>query len=125
MKQWMILTLTTLSLGNLAFANYVCQNDGQEKLTVTHLPSASTNSKTESILATLETPLQTQNFNGFHNKVGGYHLSDDQGQSVELQLSKSWVEYGGHCGRCTPKLIENTFAKLTLPNGEIHNFTCQ
>jgi len=130
MKYWIATTIMTLSLSSQAFGDYTCSNE-TEILNVKILDiSADSLNPTKTVFATLESADQKQTFSGNLSHAGSsiaenYDLEDEQGQAVDLKISTTTESYGGRCGRCSPAPTLTSYAKLTLANGEVHDFVCK
>jgi hypothetical protein len=128
MKQCLMIAMMTLGMAAPALAGDLnCfQKFGKESLNIHEFETITADLRVvkKEVFVLLNTPTQILKFDG---KIifGAYDLYDDQGQSVDLAVKTIPVEYGGGCKRCGPQIIEKTFAKLTLANGEVHDFECE
>lgn len=123
----LIIAALGMSQQTLAFTsdNLKCFGDHDSTLTIQHFyDSALLEPQTSKVKAQLTSPDITANFAGQHVKGLGYNLKDTNGLPVELQVT-TVPSYGGRCGRCNPAEFPNTYAKLTLNNGQEYNFTCE
>jgi len=128
MKQCLMIALMTLGMATPALAGgYTCyQKLENEVLKIKEIDIISADLRVvkSKVLVTLETPAQILEFTG-QILFDTYVLTDEQDQPVQLAVKTIPVEYGGDCKRCSSGIEFNTFAKLTLANGEVHDFECQ
>lgn len=100
--------------------DFICAGDDGEVLTINLF---STRSETVFVNAILKEDNLSQNLTG-KTKHGEsvYKMDDLNGEKVSLVVKKI-VDHGGRCGRCSPSIDTETYAKLTIGLEE-KSFSC-
>lgn len=98
----------------------VCNGDNGEVLTINHSPTRTQYIYVNAALTKNDT---TQKFSGT-TKYGQsvYKMEDFNGEKVSLAVT-TVLDHGGRCGRCTPSIDTEVYAKLTIGLEET-NFSC-